>query len=63
MFQISKIYLDFLCLVIDDGLLLLDGVLQGLVPFQQRLAKLRRQLKIWKKTINFFRTKPLKFPN
>jgi hypothetical protein len=39
-------YLDFLGLVVDDGLLLLDGRLQGLVALQKRLAKLCRQLKI-----------------
>ena len=33
-------------LVVDDGLLVFEGQLQLLVPLQQRLAQLRRQLQI-----------------
>ena len=33
-------------LVVDDGLLVFEGQLQLLVPLQQRLSQLRRQLQV-----------------
>ena len=33
-------------LVVDDGLLVFEGQLQLLVPLQQRVAQLRRQLQV-----------------
>ena len=41
-------HLDFLRLVLDDGLLVLQRGFQLLVPLQQRLSEFRRELEIWK---------------
>ena len=39
-------HLNLLQLILDDCLLLPDGGLQLLVPLQQRVAQLRRQLQV-----------------
>ncbi len=49
-------YLNFLSLIVDDGLLLFDRILQRFVPLQKSFAKFCRQLEIWNKIKNFENT-------
>ena len=47
---LSRSHLNFLGLVLDDGLLVLQRGFQLLVPLQQRLPEFRRQLEICKRS-------------